>query len=333
MELVSVIVPIYKVEEYVRGCIESICAQTYRNLEIILVDDGSPDGCGAICDRYAEMDDRIHVVHKKNGGLGAARNTGALHATGKYILFVDGDDRICEELVRWTVKAAEENAADVVMFDFQEEDAGGNKGERFTFHLPPDHVISAEQEPRLIMESCSAWNKLFLRAFWEQRGFAFPQGRIYEDLGTIPTVMVRAERVVYIKKPLYRYLQREGSIMHSKDFSRNYSDRTAAANSVLDFFKKNGLYEKYEKELEYLVFENLLFVPIREIVLHDWRNTYLEKFREYAYGRFPGIDSNPYVREMQGKKRLLWALARRKWYGGMCLLSYTRRLKEKIFGK
>ena len=326
------IVPIYKVEEYVRGCIESICAQTYRDLEIILVDDGSPDGCGAICDRYAEMDERIRVIHKQNEGVGIARNTGATQAAGKYILFVDGDDRICEDLVRWTVKTAEENAADIVMFDLQGEDKEGNKGDLYTFHLPPGQVVSAEQEPRLIMESCSP-NKLFLRSFWEKGGFAFTQGRIYEDLATIPKVMACAERVVYIKKPLYRYLQREGSIMHSTDFSRNYNDRTAAANSVLDFFKKNGLYEKYEKELEYLVFENLLFVPIREIVLHDRRNTYLEKFREYAYGRFPGIDSNPYVREMQGKKRLLWALARRKWYGGMCILSYTRSLKEKIFGK
>lgn len=330
MELVSVVVPIYKVEQYVRGCIESICAQTYCNLEIILVDDGSPDDCGAICDRYAEKDTRILVIHKQNGGVGAARNTGAKHATGKYILFVDGDDRIHEDLVVTAVEAAEKNGADVVMFDFQEEDKKGNKGDLYTFSLPSDQVINAELAPRVIMESCSP-NKLFLRSFWEEGGFAFTEGRVYEDLATIPKVMVCAKRVVYIKKPLYRYFQREGSIMHSRDFSRNYNDRTVAADSVLDFFKEKGIDEKYKKELEYLVFDNLLFTPVREIVLNDQKSPYLEKFREYTYSRFPNLDDNPYIRELSGKKRLLWALAKRECYAGMLLLSYMRRLKEKIF--
>lgn len=332
MELVSVIVPIYKVKEYLRGCIESICAQTYPELEIILVDDGSPDECGAICDSYAQKDRRIRVIHKQNEGVGAARNTGVAQATGKYILFVDGDDRICEDLVETVVETAEKNAADVVMFDLRGEDNQGNQGDLYTFELSSDQVINAEREPRLIMESCSP-NKLFLRSFWEEGGFAFTEGRVYEDLATIPKVMVCAQRVVYIKKPLYRYFQRGSSIMHSKDFSRNYNDRTAAADSVLEFFKKKGLDEKYKKELEYLVFDNALFTPVREIVLNDRKSPYLEKFREYAYGRFPGIDDNPYVRELSGRKKILWMLARKKWYGAMCFLSYARRLKEKICGR
>ena len=117
MELVSIIVPIYKVEEYLDVCVQSIRCQTYPCLEIILVDDGSPDSCPQLCDRYAREDSRITVIHKKNGGLGDARNAGAKRAQGKYLLFVDSDDRIREDLVSITVQTAEDSGADVVIFD------------------------------------------------------------------------------------------------------------------------------------------------------------------------------------------------------------------------
>ena len=119
---VSVIVPVYKVEKYLKKCIDSILNQTYRDLEVILVDDGSPDQCGTICDRYGREDSRVHVIHKENGGLSDARNTGVERASGEYILFVDSDDYIEPELVEKTVKAAEKTGCDLVMFDYIREE-------------------------------------------------------------------------------------------------------------------------------------------------------------------------------------------------------------------
>lgn len=333
MELVSIIVPIYKVEEYLDVCVQSIRCQTYPCLEIILVDDGSPDSCPQLCDRYAREDSRITVIHKKNGGLGDARNAGAKRAQGKYLLFVDSDDRIREDLVSITVQAAEDSGADVVIFDYAGEDTDRKQTDLFTFDLPAGRAFSPEEEPSVIMKTCSAVNKLFRREFWEKTASAFPAGRYYEDLAAIPKALALAGRIIYRKEVLYYYLNRQGSIMHSSDFSRNYADRTAAVESVEAFFREHGLADRYRDELEYLVFENAFFVPSKEIVLNDRRSEYLEKFRSYAYGKYPRLDQNRYVREMSGKDRILWMLLKRKWYGVMVLLSYARRVKDRITGR
>ena len=183
------------------------------------------------------------------------------------------------------------------------------------------------------MKTCSAVNKLFRREFWEKTASAFPAGRYYEDLAAIPKALALAGRIIYRKEVLYYYLNRQGSIMHSSDFSRNYADRTAAVESVEAFFREHGLADRYRDELEYLVFENAFFVPSKEIVLNDRRSAYLEKFRSYAYGKYPRLDQNRYVREMSGKDRMLWMLLKRKWYGVMVLLSYARRVKDRITGR
>ena len=121
-ELVSIVVPIYNVEKYLNRCIESIVNQTYTNLEIILVDDGSPDNCPAMCDEWAQKDERIKVIHKENAGLGMARNTGIDHATGKYIFFLDSDDYVDLSLVSKCVENAIENNSEVVMYGFSNDD-------------------------------------------------------------------------------------------------------------------------------------------------------------------------------------------------------------------
>lgn len=138
MELVSVIVPVYNVEKYLARCIQSVCGQSYQGLEIILVDDGSKDKSGVICDEYAEQDGRIKVIHKENGGLGDARNAGVEKAEGKYLLFVDSDDRIHENLVRDTVETAEKNQADMVIFDYiGEEERKSDRSVYISFFSKP----------------------------------------------------------------------------------------------------------------------------------------------------------------------------------------------------
>lgn len=330
MELVSVIVPIYNVEKYLERCIESIRKQSYTDIEIILVDDGSSDGSSDICDKYIEKDDRISVFHKKNGGLGDARNVGVEKAKGKYILFVDSDDRIHEKLVEETVKEAEKNQADIVIFDYIGEEMDGRLGDCFTFDFPERKVMNAEEQKNLIMNSCSAINKLILRKTWLSKELEFPIGKHYEDLATIPKLMAQAERVVYIKEVYYYYLMREGSIMHSKNFERNFRERTWAADEILNYFTEHNLFNEYKNELEYLVFENTFFVPSKEIVLNDRKNKYLGEFRNYAYSRFPQMDKNKYVLQISGKNKILLILLRRRMYFMMVMMSWLRRLKDKL---
>lgn len=126
VQKISIIVPIYNVEKYIRQCLDSIVNQTYRNLEIILVDDGSPDACGAVCDEYAKMDGRITVIHKENAGVGAARNDGIDRATGEWLMFVDPDDWLELDCCENAIKAAQKSDCDVIYFQSDKRDKTGN---------------------------------------------------------------------------------------------------------------------------------------------------------------------------------------------------------------
>lgn len=330
MELVSVIIPVYNVEKYLARCIQSVCGQSYQGLEIILVDDGSKDKSGVICDEYAERDGRIKVIHKENGGLGDARNAGVEKAEGKYLLFVDSDDRIHENLVRDTVETAEKNQADMVIFDYIGEEENGNLTDRFTFPFSANRVIEVAEEKELIMRSCSAVNKLIRRELWKESGFQFPKGRYYEDLATIPKVMTKTKKIVYLPEVYYYYLMRDGSIMHSRNFEKNYEDRTWAVDQLLEYFERENLIETYRNELEYLVFENIYFVPSKEIVLNDRKSEYLKKFRDYAYNKFQQMNKNYYVQQIAGKDKILLKLLQYRMYGIMVLMSQLRRMKDRL---
>lgn len=331
MELVSVVIPVYKVESYLERCVDSVRAQTYADLEIILVDDGSPDRCGEMCDAYAREDERIRVIHKENGGLSDARNAGAKEARGKYLLFVDSDDYISEELIRKTVTAAEETGSDMVLFDhFHVE---GGRTEVRSEGLPSGRPLALRTEKRLLLAAPAAWLKLFRREFYERSGIQFPKGLYYEDLNTMPKFVLAAERIVYLNEPLYYYMIRQDSIMGSRDYEKNYKDKIRVLDDVLKYYKNKGAYETYKDELEYLVFANAYFEPSREIVLAHGKTPYLEKARAYMYQRFPDFSRNPYVRQRSRKDRLHMHVLNTRQYWCMRFLSKCRRIAEKARGR
>lgn len=330
MVMVSVIVPIYKVEQYLERCVSSIRGQTYKNIEIILVDDGSPDRCGEMCDDFAKEDSRIQVIHKENGGLSDARNVGIKQASGEYLLFVDSDDWIHKDTVMKTMQSAEKNKADIVLFDFVSIEENTGRKRRFTMPFPEEKIISVKDKPELICKSCSAWNKLFRRKFWEDSGIYFPVGKHYEDLGTIPKLLGIAEKVIYKKEVYYYYLQRKGSIMHETNIQRNYEDRITMVDDIVKFYNERGLFEKFYSELEYLAFENAYFIPSKEIVLCERKSPYLVKFHEYVRAKFPNVDKNPYIKGLSRNDKILYGLLKCKAYGMMVLLSKGRQLIQKL---
>lgn len=331
MELVSVVIPVYKVERYLERCVDSVRAQTYANLEIILVDDGSPDRCGEICDAYAREDERIRVIHKENGGLSDARNVGAKEGRGKYLLFVDSDDYISEELIQKTVSAAEETGCDMVLFSHFHVEGGRTevRGEE----LPSGQPLELKTEKQLLLTAPAAWLKLFRREFYERSGIRFPKGLYYEDLNTMPKFVLTAERIVYLNEPLYYYMVRQDSIMGSKNYGKNYEDMRKVLDDVLKYYKDKGAYETYREELEYLAFSNAYFEPSREIVLADVSTPYLEKARAYIYQTFPDFMKNPYVRRRSRKDRLHMHILNTRQYWLMRLLSGCRQTLEKIRGR
>lgn len=211
--LISVIIPCYKVEQYLPKCIDSILRQTYKNLEIFLVDDGSPDKCGDICDSYAQNDSRIKVIHKKNGGLSDARNVAIDIAQGEYITFIDSDDYVADDYVETLYNLIKEvgcklSITDVVFYKEGEnvcaKPANGNP-----IILNPSEAV----ETMFYQEHFdnSAYAKLYHRSLFAS-GIRYPQGLIFEDLATTYRLMLDSDKVVYLNKPTYYYLVRNTSL-------------------------------------------------------------------------------------------------------------------------
>lgn len=287
---VSVIVPIYKVEQYLQRCVDSIINQTYKNLEIILVDDGSPDNCGKICNDYAKKDSRIKSIHKANGGLSDARNYGMKYATGDFVLFIDSDDWIKVEMIEVMINKAKEYNADVVQsaFYYAYED----------YMLFDDRYYKENQNPivlnreELIRELVInervknfAWGKLYKINLIKD--IPFEKGVLFEDVFWAHKVMHRVNTYVILNNPMCYYLQRRDSIVG------NYTPRN------LDIIR--GLKERHKfisEYYSYLVKESYTLI-LKTSFQHyylltrnkdkDPNNLFREEIKKYIYANYEDI--------------------------------------------
>ena len=240
--LVSVIVPVYRVEAYLPRCLDSLCGQTYGHLEIVVVNDGSPDGCGDIMRDYAARDPRLRLIFQDNAGLGAARNAGLAAATGDFVVFVDSDDYVTPDYVSRMVHVARRSGAQVVICNFF---VVLPSGVRVPFPLmTARRSLTGEQAGQRALDLLSiptfAWNKLYARELFTEPGIAFPS-IYYEDVATIARVLARAERVAVTHKPLYHYCLRSSGIVGNFN-GRNVRDYLRAVDYVRHFIWDEGLW-------------------------------------------------------------------------------------------
>lgn len=247
-DLISVIVPIYKVEKYLDKCIKSLVEQTYTNLEIILVDDGSPDCCPQICDSWIKKDNRIKVIHKENGGLSDARNAGLALANGKYIGFLDSDDYIKKNMYEELYTAIKDNSADIAICNLEKVT---ENGEKICSESPIKNEILTREDAmsRILITGCwyyvTVWNKLYSRDVLE--GIEFPKGKIHEDEFVIHNIFFRCKKIVTLEQKLYMYVQRNASIMSGTKGVKSL-DSIEAICQRIDFYEENEL-TKYFLEL------------------------------------------------------------------------------------
>lgn len=213
-DLISVIVPVYKVEKYLEKCIESIIKQTYTNLQIILVDDGSPDNCGKICDEYAKKDLRIEVIHKANGGLSDARNVGISKAKGRYIGFVDSDDYIKEDMYEILLNLIKKYDADVSICNLYDVIDGNecirNKENGIREYSRLDILKEVLLDKNI---QSYAWNKLYEKELFDE--IKYPIGKKYEDIGTTFYLFEKCNKIVVTSEPEYYYLKRADSLVNN----------------------------------------------------------------------------------------------------------------------
>ena len=239
--LVSVIVPVYNVESYVAKCIESIVNQTFKDLDIILVDDGSKDSSGSICDRFAETDKRIRVIHKVNGGVSSARNAGLDIAIGEYIVFVDGDDYINTQMIETLCSVVVENNSDLVMCNYIHVNESGDKVGISELRITQPQTVSSDWMLERISRGWTfgaiVWNKMYKSKLFKD--LRYPSLNNGEDEFMSHHVMARAEKAVIIPDVLYYYTLRQGSLTKS-DFSLSKVTSIYAFIDRIDFLGTLG---------------------------------------------------------------------------------------------
>ena len=244
MPAISVIIPIYKVEPYLDACVASVVGQTFSNLEILLVDDGSPDRCPELCDAWAQKDPRVRVIHRQNGGLSAARNTGIEAASGQFLTFLDADDLLESDTLRRAYEAQQKHNADLVIFNLVYVDEHNNPLPAPDFTGFRDEVLDEDgvwqryfalEEQKIYY--VVAWNKLYKRELFATLRYA--QGKRYEDQFLLPGLLAQCKTIACLGYPGYRYVQRGGSIM-AQGSSRNYLDRSEYLLEWCSYFARKG---------------------------------------------------------------------------------------------
>ena len=243
----SMIIPVYNVERYLPACLDSIARQSLDDYEVIVVDDGSTDASGRICDDYAGRDSRITVIHQQNQGLSSARNTGMRHANGRYFFFVDSDDFLVPEALPRVLTHALESDADIAGFNTI-------SGERNALETTCGNINNARCSASEVMTGdeyiathnylTTVWWYIVKRQHVQQLGLTFPVGRCVEDASFTPFVLLHARRAIHVECTVYCYVHQPGSIMHNNDWQRQFNmlaDYAFAARNLTDE-RSQGLY-------------------------------------------------------------------------------------------
>lgn len=294
---ISVIVPIYRVENYLPQCLDSLLHQTFSDFEVLMVNDGSPDGSAGIAAEYAERDPRFRLINKENGGVATARNTGLNAARGEYIAFVDGDDSVKPEYLSALYTAAQESAADVVCCNFQLYNPKLRVGHPHFLTKRPG-IYSAKVMLKCLLHDVTVqsylWNKLWKRSLFEKNGIRFPLIR-FEDMATVLQLFFFSDKVRIIPDVLYNYTQRGSSIVHT--FRPEVENDFLCSFLLLRMFlESQNVYRQYRWHFRLYAVKSLFFM---------WGVVFLMHFQEKNFrGMFANLRRSTAFLNCYAKSRL-----------------------------
>lgn len=322
----SVIIPVYNVKDYLEKCVASVLAQHTDDYEIILVDDGSTDGSGELCDEIAaRTPERVRVIHKPNGGLGDARNVGLENARGDYLVFLDSDDYIDETMLMELSEQADTFHADIITFGFR-VDKNGDTSQAVIDTLPEGKIFTLNDTPELLLALPNAWNRIYTRELFLKTGIRYP-GRVwYEDIRTTTKLFAKANSVVSVHRPYYYYVVRENSITRNTNVSRN-GEIIDAFDDLLGWYRENGLFERYRDELCFLTVEHLFIAASGRVLMIDPKHPLLKEFYLYTREHFPNFVHNRYIGHMPRARKLAFRLLLHRQYH---LLRWMFRVKNRL---
>ena len=288
----SIIVPVYKVEEYLGECVDSLLSQTIDDYEVILVDDGSPDNSGKIADEYAAANpDMIRVLHIDNGGQGRARNFALDIAKGDFVGFVDSDDWVTHDMYEKMYTRAAETGADVVVCDFMERFADGRES-----------VLPASLQDNWLGSAGSSCNKIFRRSLVGE--LHFPVGLWYEDFYFSAVMLLRSKHTEFIAEPLYIYRRGQESTMHNNNAAKNLDMLT-----IMDMLEKEMVPAGYKDDFEFFLVNHVLLDSISRLAKQDApeRKEVIGKLRQYVQAKIPKLSGcGSYKKESRKRRLIMW---------------------------
>ncbi|WP_052406656.1 glycosyltransferase family 2 protein [Clostridium culturomicium] len=294
---VSVIVPVYNVEEYLAPCLDSLVKQTLQDIEIIVVNDGSPDNSQEIIDRYVKKyPNLVKAMIKENGGQASARNMALEIAKGEYVNFVDSDDWVKIDMYENMYKKAKEEDADIVVCnttDYYKDYA--------VYHKPAEFTNKLKQTP-------SPCNKLFKRSFIGD--LRFPEGKMwYEDFTFVTELLMMTDKIARCENDYYQCNCREESTMSNNNSPKNL-DILKALDLIIKFAKDNNLYDRYKEDIDFMIIDHILITTINRVAkqTHPEKERVIEGLREYVKNQLPNVKKLKVFKEMPLNRRIVAAL-------------------------
>lgn len=312
MPKVSVIVPMYNASKYLSRCLDSLTNQTLKDIEIVLINDGSTDNSEQIIQTYLK-DKRIKYLKKENGGQGSARNLGLTVAKGEYISFVDSDDYIELDMLEEMYNASL-SKYDIVVSDFY---ITSNGNDTYSTILKRDGGIINNSE--YLFTGACPWNKIYKKTFLDKISFKFPEGIIYEDFAVIPTLVLYNPSMYYVKKAYVHYVQSEDSTMRVSEYKSKHEDIFVAVNYLYNSFKNSS----YQEELTYIfAYHFLLLGSLYFYRFEKYDN--INKISDFMHKNFPKWANNKYVKELCLKDKALMKLFYNRRYK---TIKFVQKLK------
>lgn len=259
MNKLTLVVPVYNVEEYLETSINSLKNQSFKDFKCVLVNDGSTDNSLELINKLIKDDNRFTVVTKENGGLSDARNYGFKYVDSEYVYFFDSDDLLVNNCLEKCVEYLDKSKADMAIFDYYQVHQNTGLKEVISNKYEDGQVVSLKEDKKLLINiSNCAWNKMYKTSLFKDNNIEYPKGHIYEDLGTTYPLLLKSNKVVFIKEPLYEYVvDRSGNITGDVNIKR-LRDILFECDRTVKFFKDNNEFDNYYEELKYLCGINII---------------------------------------------------------------------------
>lgn len=307
---VSVIVPVYNVEKFLPKCLDSLINQTFKEYEIIVVNDGSPDDSQNIIDLYKEKYPiLIKSFIKENGGLSDARNYGLTKAKGKYVMFIDSDDYVTNDIIEKLYNCIEKEQSDMAICNFIRINSKGKEIKNYNYNPGTVNVLDNKQ---ILFNQPTACNKIYKKELFKY--LKFDKGKYYEDLRLINKLYLKCNKVAFIDNFCYYYIERANSIMQDTNIKRNL-EIIDAIKSLIAFYKDEKKYDIFKKEIEFLMIDNIIISTMTRIICSN--KQYKKQLKEYWHfinKEFPTYKKNKYIKNLDFNRKIIYYLNSRKLY-------------------